>query len=274
MFIPGKILKVKVEEGPGSFLYGRATIVDRQGSQLLIQIKTAKESNKILPKGTRLWFTNDSPSITFNGMWLASVVGTQALQGRTMLLCSTPRHEPLEQKRSWPRVAVELPVRMSRPALSARLYECTTIDLSRSGMTLEFCEDQAEPFEAGQEVALVLRSLRLDVAVAARIIRVDRHWIANKAVLGLEFVNLQGAAQQELDQVLVPLGGRPRNPELEAKAKEASLSGMATWSKTVNRMPGLKAPASGTSSGDKINGDSSGGAEASNKTSDEQEVTE
>jgi c-di-GMP-binding flagellar brake protein YcgR len=240
VFIPGKILKVKVEDSPGEFIYGRATIVDKQGSHLLVQIKTAKESNKLMPKGTRIWFTNDSPTMTFNGMWVSGVVGTQSMQGKQMLLCSAPRHEPLEQKRVWPRVAVELPVLMSRPSLSAHKYDCTTIDLSRSGLTLEFGEDKEEPFESGQEVALVLRALNLDVAVSARVIRVDRQWIANKCVLGLEFVDLQEPAQEELDRVLVPLGGRPRNPDLEAQAKAARGLGMANWSKTVNRMAPVK----------------------------------
>ncbi len=82
MFDPGKILKVKVEVAPGDFGYGRATIIDRLGSQILIQVKTAKDTNKVLPKGTRLWFTNDSPKVTFNGMWASAVVGTQAGTGQ------------------------------------------------------------------------------------------------------------------------------------------------------------------------------------------------
>ena|GEM_PF-1194128 len=247
MFDPGKILKVKVEIAPGSFGYGRATIVDKAGSQLIIQIKTAKEGNKFFPKGTRLWFTTDSPKVTFNGMWASSVAGSQLVQGKTMLVVTAPKHEPLEQKRSWPRVAVEMPVKMTRSCHKAdggnksddgapKNISCSTADLSRSGLTLEFTEEQPQPFEAGEEVALVLQSKELDIAVVARVIRVDRHWIANKTVLGLEFVNLEPPAQTELDRVLVPLGGRPRNPELEEKARQAQGSGMSSWSKTIQGM--------------------------------------
>jgi len=245
LFDPGKILKVKVEVAPGSFGYGRATIIDRLGSQLIVQIKTAKEGNKLFPKGTRLWFTNDSPKVTFNGMWASSVAGSQLVQGKTMLVITAPKHEPLEQKRSWPRVAVELPVKLTRTSsgdsnaaegVALKNINCSTADLSRSGLTLEFTEDLPEPFEAGEEVALVLQSKDLDIAVTARVIRVDRHWIANKTVLGLEFTNLGPPAQTELDRVLVPLGGRPRNPELEDKARQAMGSGMSSWSKTIQGM--------------------------------------
>ncbi|MBS1989851.1 MAG: PilZ domain-containing protein [Cyanobacteria bacterium SZAS LIN-3] len=235
MFEPGKILKVKVEIAPGNFGFGRATIVDRQGSQLIIQIKT-REGNKLFPKGTRLWFTNDSPKVTFNGMWAASIAGTQLMQGKTMLLCTAPKHEPLAQKRGWPRVEIELPVRLSRMAATEpknRDFDCVTADLSRSGLTLEIADDVSQNFEAGEEVSLVIHSKELDIAVAARIIRVDKHWIANKTVLGLEFINLESPGQEELDRVLVPLGGRPRNPELEEKARQAMGGGMASWSKTV-----------------------------------------
>lgn len=236
MFDPGKILKIKVEVAPGDFGYGRATIVDRQGSQLIIQIKTAKEGNKLFAKGTRLWFTNDSPKVTFNGMWASSVVGTQIMQGKTMLVCAAPKHEPLAQKRAWPRVAIEMPVKLTRPAKGERKeqhYKCNTADLSRSGLTLELSDDVSQSFEAGEEVTLVIHSQQLDIAVCAHVIRVDRHWIGNKTVLGLEFINLEPPGQVELDRVLVPLGGRPRNPELEGQAKQAMGSGMASWSKTI-----------------------------------------
>jgi c-di-GMP-binding flagellar brake protein YcgR len=236
LFDPGKILKVKVEVSPGDFGYGRATIVDRQGGQILIQVKTAKETNKILPKGTRIWFTNDSPKVTFNGMWASTVMGTQIVQGRTMLLCSTPKHEPLAQKRSWPRVAIELPVKLTRlstPDRKERHYNGTTADLSRSGLTLELADESFQDFQAGEEVSMVIQSKGLDIAVCANVIRVDRQWIAKKAVLGLEFVNLEPPGQVELDRLLVPLGGRPRNPELEGQAKQAMGSGMANWSKTI-----------------------------------------
>jgi c-di-GMP-binding flagellar brake protein YcgR len=236
LFDPGKILKVKVEVAPGDFGYGRATIIDRLGSQILIQVKTAKETNKVLPKGTRLWFTNDSPKVTFNGMWASTVVGTQLVQGKTMLVCAGPKHEPLAQKRSWPRVAIELPVKLTRPSCEDRKeqhFQGATADLSRSGLTLELTEDPSHNFKSGEEVSLVIHSKVLDIAVCAHIIRVDRQWIAKKTVLGLEFINLEPPGQGELDRVLVPLGGRPRNPELEDQAKQAMGSGMANWSKTI-----------------------------------------
>jgi c-di-GMP-binding flagellar brake protein YcgR len=236
LFDPGKILKIKVEVAPGDFGYGRATIVDRLGSQLIIQIKTAKEINKLFPKGTRLWFTNDSPKVTFNGMWASTVVGTQIMQGKTMLVCAAPKHEPLAQKRAWPRVAIELPVKLTRPGTGETKehhMQCTTADLSRSGLTLDVSEDVLPAFAAGEEVSLVIHSRDLDIAVSAHVIRVDRHWIANKTVLGLEFVNLEPPGQVELDRVLVPLGGRPRNPDLEGQAKQAMGASMANWSKTI-----------------------------------------
>ncbi|MGH9548117.1 MAG: hypothetical protein ACRD3W_02035, partial [Terriglobales bacterium] len=110
MFTPGKTYKVKLEGSPGDLDFGRATVVDRVGSQLCIYIKTSKDPHGRLAKGTKIWFVNDSPNITFNGLWASTVQGQQIVQGKTLLLCAQPRLEPLVQRRRSPRVNVDVPV--------------------------------------------------------------------------------------------------------------------------------------------------------------------
>jgi len=60
MFEAGRVYKVKVELAPGQSGFGRATVLEKTNHQICIQFKTSRESNKLLPKGTRIWFVNDS----------------------------------------------------------------------------------------------------------------------------------------------------------------------------------------------------------------------
>ncbi len=108
VFQKSKAYKVKVEAAPGEVGFGRATIVDKMGEKILVQLKTSREANKVLPKGTRMWFVNESSENSFNGMWATSVLGAQLFSGRTALICSAPRLEALLQRRRTPRAALDV----------------------------------------------------------------------------------------------------------------------------------------------------------------------
>ena len=238
MFQPGQILKVKVENAPGDFGFGRATIVDRVGKNILVQIKTARDSNKILSKGTKLWFVNDSPRLTFNGLWGSNVVGSQIVKGRTVLLCSLPKLEPLSQRRKHQRVSVNVPATISLGIKGQEKQEFRTIDLCKSGSSIETSRIDSSALEVGKDIACVLHTEKGDVNLKARVIRVETNWLANKTAIALEFVALSKESSDILDSLLVKLGGKPRDSELENMVSSAaSGQGLLSWQKQIQ--PGV-----------------------------------
>lgn len=227
MFEKGKVYKVKVESIPGEAGFGRATIVDRIGSQLCVQLKTSREANKVLPKGTRIWFVSDSPTNTFNGMWSSSVIGAQIAGGRTVMVCATPRLEALLQRRRTPRVVMEAPVKMfcgdndHKPST-----DCRSQDISRSGIALETPSDLPQGVEVGTTVALAIQSPHGDINARGRIIRIDKNWLANKNILGLEFVEISPENKEALEKLLILLGSKAKKDDNE---EDSVVSGLFGW---------------------------------------------
>jgi c-di-GMP-binding flagellar brake protein YcgR len=238
MFQPGKVLKVKVETSPGEMGFGRATIIDRSGNQLLIQVRTSREANKILPKGTRIWFVNDSPRLTFNGMWSSNVLGTQVSKGRTVLVCAAPKLEPLSQRRRAARIAVEMPVTISLNIDGHNKQEFKTVDLCKSGSAIETTRIDQLEVESGREINAVLHTTEGDVSLTAKVLRVEHNWLANKTSLALEFIALSQESSEILDKVLVRMGGKPRDADLDREhGGAAGREGMTSWIKQVKKTP-------------------------------------
>jgi c-di-GMP-binding flagellar brake protein YcgR len=230
MFEVGKVYKVKVETVPGQPGFGRATILERKGNQLTIHVRTSKEPNAALEKGTRVWFVSD-PTQTFNGLWASSVVACETVEGKPILRCSPPKLEPLYQRRRTPRVVLDVPVQ-----LTGNGHEYTDIrskDISRSGIALE-TDNPLEGFpESGEQVNMIVQSAVGAIPAEARIIRTEHNWLANKTVIGLEFTDLTDEAVEILDQLLVLHGGKPRNPDtaeiMQQTNAAAGKKGLASW---------------------------------------------
>ncbi|MBI1268835.1 hypothetical protein GC174_00230 [bacterium] len=236
MFQAGQVLKVKVESSPGEYGYGRATIVDRDGNNLLVQIKTSRDSNKILPRGTKVWFVNDSPRLTFNGFWYSSVTGKEIVKGRTVLICSLPKLEPLSQRRNSHRVNVDVPVTISLDIEGKERQEFRTRDLCKSGSAIETSRLDASLVEVGKEIGCVLHTDMGDVKLKARVIRIEENWLAKKTTLALEFIALSKESSDTLDRLLVKLGGKPRDSKLEEVAgKTGAKDGLSAWVRQVKR---------------------------------------
>lgn len=217
MFEAGKVYKVKVEAAPGEVGFGRATILDKSGNQICIQLRTSKDANKILPKGTRIWFVSDAPDISFNGMWSSNVIGTQMMSGKSVMICGTPKLEPLLQRRRTPRVALDVPVKLWTEGDEDLNCDTRSKDISRSGIALETAKSVPLEVNPGNHIKIVVESTVGDIKGTARVIRVDRNWLANKNIVGLEFTELTEEAVALLDKLLVLLGGRPRNEESETE---------------------------------------------------------
>jgi len=232
MFDVGKVYKVKVEASSGEVGFGRATILEKAGNQLCIQIRTSKESNKVLSKGTKIWFVSDSTDNAFNGLWSSSVIGAQISGGKTSLVCSTPKLDPVVQRRRQPRVVVDAPVRMTTLEGQRLGSEIRTKDISRSGVALETV--QALPDDIGHSVNIVVESSVGEIPTTSRVIRVERNWLANKTVIGLEFTEIKPEAVETLDKLLLLLGGKTRNADAgadqsdEEKSKNAK-QGLSSW---------------------------------------------
>ena len=233
MFEAGRVYKVKIESSPGEIGFGRATVIEKAGNQLCIQIKTSKEANKSFPKGTRIWFVSDSTDSTFNGLWSSSVVGAQIAGGKTSLLCSAPKLDPLLQRRRTPRVNLDVPVRISSVTGDSITADVRSVDISRSGIALE--TSRALPDNVGNELAIVVDSSVGEIPALCRVIRIEKNWLANKSVIGLEFTELSDDAVSTLDNLLVLLGGKPRHADAvamapdPAKAIRSTRTGLAAW---------------------------------------------
>jgi c-di-GMP-binding flagellar brake protein YcgR len=225
MFEVGKVYKVKVEVVPGQVGFGRATVVERKGNQLTVQVRTAKDLNATFPKGTRLWFVSDS-SETFSGLWATAVTDTLQSNNKSLMVVSPPKLEPLYQRRRTPRVTLEVPVEvwLNDGESVADVY---TKDISRSGVAVETPSTVPDTLDSGDQVKMKIQSSVGDIEVAARIIRIENNWLANKTVVGLEFVDLPKQSVELLDKLLVLFGGKPRNPEAGAESKQES--GLASW---------------------------------------------
>lgn len=237
MFDSGKIYKVKVEVSPGKMGFGRVSVIDKIGNQLLVQLKTAKESNKVLPKGTPIWFIDDSPSNAFNGLWLSSVAGAQIDHGHTVMVVNTPKFEPAQQRRRAPRVALDVPVKLILADGSKSKLAFRSRDISRSGIAIETTDsvEGIENLEVGSFVLLVIESKLGDVQASCRLIRIEQNWLANKTIIGLEFANLNPQAIATLDKLLIFLGGQPRESASDRDGtKDVGTGSLANW------LPGSK----------------------------------
>jgi len=237
MFESGKVYKVKVEATPGEVGFGRATIVERSSGQLSIQLRTSKELNATLAKGTRIWFVNDSTDNNFSGLWASSVTGAQTTGGKTTIICSTPKLEqPPVQRRRAPRVTLDVPVKVLIND-EELISDVRSKDISRSGIALESTPPLSTQIEPGDHIKFVVQASVGDIPGIARIIRIDKNWLANKTVIGLEFTDMPPPSVAALDQLLVLLGGRPRHTPEEAPAdgkkqgrdKTGKNKGLSSW---------------------------------------------
>jgi c-di-GMP-binding flagellar brake protein YcgR len=239
MFEPGKIYKVKVEINPGEIGFGRATIIDKSPTGLVFQLKTSKEQNKVLAKGTRVWFVNDSPDVTFNGLWSSSIIATQLVERQTVLLSSSPKLEPLVQRRLSQRVNLDAAVKLMSESDEELATEVRSRDISRSGVALETGQEVSGAVETGSHVKFVLESHVGPITAYARVIRIEHNWLANKTVMGLEFTDLSDDAVAALDKLLVMLGGITRADEADVlqsvkqsedkNASRRTYTGLSSW---------------------------------------------
>ncbi len=198
MLQPGRSYKVKVEMEPGKVGYGRATVVEKTGNRVVIQVRTSKESNQVLPRGSRLWFVSDSPATTLNGLWSTTVVGTRIVRGHAAMECGTLKFEPLAHRRRSQRVPLAVPVRLAGKQLP---YEVRSRNISRSGIGLEACSQYVDEFPVGEDVDIVLDTPLAAVQIKCRIIRTEYNWFANRTEIGLQFLEMSQDAIETLEQL-------------------------------------------------------------------------
>lgn len=223
MFQKGKAYKVKVEAAPGEVGFGRATIVDKIGEKILVQLKTSREANKVLPKGTRMWFVNESSENSFNGMWATSVLGAQLFSGRTALVCSAPRLEALLQRRRTPRAALDVNASL-RPEGDESIFHLRTQDISSSGIALVSQIDLPERVEVGESVIVNIEAKTGKIEATCRVIRIEKNWLANKTVLGVEMTYMDDDSSEILMKLL-DLLGLDNRPEQETAVATSKLFG-------------------------------------------------
>jgi hypothetical protein len=145
------------------------------------------------------------------------------------MVCATPRHEPLLQRRRTPRVALDVAVKVFINEEEFK-SEVRSKDISRSGIALESVQPLPETIEPGDHIKLIVQTSVGDISATARVIRVERNWLVNKTTIGLEYTELAAASVEKLDKLLLLLGGKPRHPEgEEASPLQPGKTGLATW---------------------------------------------
>ncbi|MBI4532572.1 MAG: PilZ domain-containing protein [Candidatus Melainabacteria bacterium] len=232
MFDTGKTFKVRVETHPQTVGFGRATVVEKQGNHLFVQVSTSKESNSIFPKGTRLCFV--SSSNLFNGLWTTTVVGAKIIGGKTVMECGTPKFEPAVQKRKSQRVPLVCPVKLiCQPGIEIA-YSLHTFNISRSGVGIETTEQYVDEFPVGEQVEIVIESPAGDILVVGRVIRTQYNWLANRNAIGLEFIEMDNESRERLNTLINMLTGQQSATE---PCKQEPKSGLSTWVKTSRDDP-------------------------------------
>src|SRR5262249_9539894 len=229
-FQSGRSFKVKVELENGEVGFGRAFVLDRQGNKIYVQLKTSRDQNQVLPKGSRLWFVSDAPTNPFAGTWGTIVTGTRIIRGPSMMECSLPKFEPQTQKRKTARVLLDCPVRLVREKGKEINYDIRSRNISLSGIGLEAYSAGADKdFPAGEIVKLILESPHGDVPLTARVVRTDYNWLANRTTIGLEFVEISDQTEKSLDDLYQSLGGAGGEEEADVRATQR---GLASWVRT------------------------------------------
>lgn len=236
MFEVGKVFKVRVETEPGKAALGHATVIEKAGGQLCIQIKSSKSTPIMLPQGSKIWFVSDSSDSTYNGLWASTITATR----KSNMLCSVPKLEPPMARRRAPRVDISLPVRMTSAKGTPIGSDIRSRDISRSGIGLE--ASGAFPESLDEEVKIVIETSAGEIEAACKVIRIDRNWLANKTLIGLEFTQLEPEVIGKIDKVLILLGGKPRVAQSDHESGQPDKpKGLSEWmSASRTNMPALK----------------------------------
>lgn len=232
--------KIKFEIAPGEFDFGRATILYKEASHLFLQIKTNQSQNKILPPGTKLWFVQDAGVSGFAGLWASSVISSQLVKGKKVLVCGLPKLKPVKQRRKVNRVEVKLPVTVVSDDTNARPRTFQTVDLCRSGSKLETKLIQNLGLEAGQMVKGEFELPDGMLKIKAQIIRIESNWLANKSIIALQFIALSKDSSDKLDKFLVKLGGQAVGSKSNSKDLQSPVkTGLNSWSAQIKEKKNL-----------------------------------
>ncbi|MCW5823354.1 MAG: PilZ domain-containing protein [Cyanobacteria bacterium TGS_CYA1] len=237
--------KIKFEIAPGEFDIGRATILSKTASQIFLQIKTNQSANKILPAGTKLWFVQDAGISGFAGLWASSVMSSQLVKGKKVLVCGLPKLKPLKQRRKVNRVEVKLPVTVTSDDTNARSRTFETVDLCRSGSKLETKLIQKLGLEPGQMVKSEFQLPEGILKIKAQIIRIESNWLANKSIIALQFIALSKESSDKLDKFLVKLGGQASSQKSSKELQTQVKTGLNSWSAQIKEKKNI-APAAKT----------------------------
>lgn len=234
--------KIKFEVAPGEFDFGRATILSKTASQIFLQVKTNQSANKILSPGTKLWFVQDTGITGFAGLWASSVISSQLVKGKKVLVCGLPKLKPLKQRRKVNRVEVKLPVTVTSDDTNARSKTFQTVDLCRSGSKLETKLIQNLGLEPGQMVKSEFQLPDGMLKIKAQIIRIESNWLANKSIIALQFIALSKESSDKLDKFLIKLGGQSQSISDRSKNKEIPTgikTGLNSWSAQITEKKNL-----------------------------------
>ncbi len=226
MFQIGKAFKVKVEISPNMIGFGQATVIDAQRSKIYLQVKTEKKEKVVLPKGSHIWFVASDTSLPFKGWWTTTVQSSRTIHNKQTLECNRPIFESVRQKRKAKRAIYQCPIELAGKKW-AELPEFFSHNISKSGIRIETTGDYANAFATQSKIELTIKSKFGPIQTKASIIQARYNWLANKTIVGLEFISLSEESQDKLDQLLQFLD----NKAIKSLPKTSKDSLLSNWLK-------------------------------------------
>jgi hypothetical protein len=230
MFKSGDIHKVKVELPDGDSGFGRAKVVQVEGSRFWVQLNSSGALSKQYPSGTHLRFVNDRADDRFNGMWSTTIVGERIVEGHTAFECTSPKFTPVVEQRKHPRITFTSPVWLSID--QGGVIEVTAKDISRGGICLEAKEDDFEHLQLNSQVHITIQNSIGDIAVICRVARKTSNWLMNTCEIGLEFGQIPEVDKQNLINLLTSLGyTETAQGQAQALSESQKLAGLSNFLK-------------------------------------------
>ena len=227
MFKEGQVYKIKVELSPDLVGFGRAMVIAVDTQRMYVQLRSSKGTRMNVPRGTKIWFVSSSLNNRFNGLWSSEVKGIKMINGTHSLECRLPRFEQSSQKRSHARFELNAPAELIDEEWKDLIAKVVARNISRFGLGFHIETECSDRFTTGKIVTLLVHVGNIHLQVRGRIVNSRFNWLLNRTDVGAELCDMDAAAVETMERVLVWLGNKPQGKQTDF----AESSSLASWVK-------------------------------------------
>jgi hypothetical protein len=234
MFKQGQTYKVKLELSPDRSGFGRATIISKDNRSLCVALKNSSGANIKVGPGTKIWFVSGATDNRFNGVWYSEVESSKLVAGERAIICSMPKFQKQEQKRSTLRLELNVPASLlgyEWRSLNAKFY---TKNISRIGIAFLTETDCAAAFKPGTQIRWMIKVDNIELPLTVKVVNSRFNWLLNRTELGAEFTELDPETTESLERVLESI-----QKTREAKKQLSESGSLARWVKAGKDNLGL-----------------------------------